>query len=50
MLVTKLTAVFQAMWDSTPGSPASSHRWSCSRWSPYRNTMESAENASTLRV
>jgi hypothetical protein len=50
VFVTKLTAVFQAMWDSTPGNPASSNRWSCRRCNPYRNKRESIENASTLRV
>jgi hypothetical protein len=50
VLVTKLTAAFQAMWSVTASWPSDSHSLFCSRRNAYRNRTETAEKASTLRA
>jgi hypothetical protein len=50
VLVTKLTAVFQAVAGATGPLPRLSGRWLCSRCRPYRNRIDIAENASTPRA
>ena len=50
VFVTNDTAVFHAPCGTTASKPSDSHRWFCTRWKRYRNRIEMAENASTLRA
>ena len=50
VLVTKLTAVFQAPDGTTFGKPSDSHSQCCTRRNRYRNRTLTAEKASTLRA
>ena len=50
MLVTKLTAVFQAVEDETGSNPRDNQNLSCRRWNAYRNKIDTAEKARTLRA
>ena len=50
MLVTNDAAVFQASAGLTFGIPRLSHRCDCTRWNRYRNSTDTAANASTDRA
>jgi hypothetical protein len=50
VFVTKLTAVFQAWSGLTGSNPRLSHSRFWNRWNRYRNRIDTAENASTLRA
>ena len=50
MLVVNDAAVFHASAGFTFGRPRLSHRCDCTRWNRYRNSTDTAENASTERA
>ena len=50
VLVTKLTAVFQPGRLHRREAQATASSLSCTRWNTYRNRIETAEKASTLRA
>ncbi|GAA3159240.1 hypothetical protein GCM10020001_099080 [Nonomuraea salmonea] len=50
VLVTKLIAVFQAMWPVTGSMPRLSGSRSCRRCMPYTTRTETSENASSARA
>ena len=50
MLVVKLTAVFQAVEGGTGSNPRDNQNLSCRRWNAYKNKIETAEKARTLRA